>query len=137
MNEFDYDYEGEIAPSDEIRDRWLNFDDDPTGPIEPVRDEHPQEEPGGDEPHEVHVTDSDHNDYVHYHLDYPLDKDRVFGRGSEGEGVKFIQIQLGLEPTGVYDARTERAVRAAQRSAGKTPTGLVGERFWNYLKSLD
>ena len=45
-----------------------------------------------------------------------------------GASVSSVQRALGIRVTGVYDARTRRAVRAFQRRHGLTPDGVVGPK---------
>jgi peptidoglycan hydrolase-like protein with peptidoglycan-binding domain len=45
-----------------------------------------------------------------------------------GVSVSAIQRALGIRVTGVYDARTKRAVRAFQRRHGLTADGIVGPK---------
>jgi peptidoglycan hydrolase-like protein with peptidoglycan-binding domain len=51
-------------------------------------------------------------------------------RGASGEVVRLVQAAVGVPPTGTFDAATEAAVRAFQRSKGLVPHGIVGPRTW-------
>ncbi len=44
--------------------------------------------------------------------------------------VEQIQAKVGAPVTGIFDARTEAAVREFQRSHGLTPDGIVGPKTW-------
>ena len=50
----------------------------------------------------------------------------IVKRGDKGEAVKAIQEKLELATVGIFDARTERAVKAFQRRKGLKPDGKVG-----------
>jgi peptidoglycan hydrolase-like protein with peptidoglycan-binding domain len=54
-------------------------------------------------------------------------------RGATGELVNLIQSKAGTAVTGTYDAATEAAVRAFQRTHGLVPDGIVGPRTWATL----
>ena len=49
--------------------------------------------------------------------------------------VKFMQMKLGVSPTGVYDETTKAAVVAAQKAnkALGTPDGIVGPATWKHI----
>lgn len=51
-------------------------------------------------------------------------------RGDRNEFVKVIQNKIGLEPDGVFGARTEAAVRLFQREHQLVPDGIVGPKSW-------
>jgi peptidoglycan hydrolase-like protein with peptidoglycan-binding domain len=51
-------------------------------------------------------------------------------RGASGDLVKLIQVKVGVATSGMFDARTEAAVRQFQRDNGLTPDGIVGPRTW-------
>ena len=57
-------------------------------------------------------------------------------RGSTGKVVKDLQLYLnakigaGLEPDGVFGAKTEEAVKAFQKKHGLTADGVVGPKTW-------
>ncbi|MBX5484871.1 MAG: peptidoglycan-binding protein [Myxococcaceae bacterium] len=61
------------------------------------------------------------------------------GRGDKGEAVKNLQWHLraaGFDPKhldGVFDERTEAALKAFQRRSGLEPTGRVGPQTWKKL----
>jgi peptidoglycan hydrolase-like protein with peptidoglycan-binding domain len=50
----------------------------------------------------------------------------ALARGSSGGDVQSVQRALGVRVTGLYDARTRRAVRRFQRRMGLTRDGIVG-----------
>jgi peptidoglycan hydrolase-like protein with peptidoglycan-binding domain len=56
-------------------------------------------------------------------------------RGDAGQLVERVQRDLGLPPSGAFDAVTEAAVRAFQRRApgGLVPDGIIGPRTWAAL----
>lgn len=57
-------------------------------------------------------------------------------RGSNGELVKYVQkylndtIGAGLEPDGIFGAKSEDAVKAFQKKNGLTVDGVVGPKTW-------
>jgi peptidoglycan hydrolase-like protein with peptidoglycan-binding domain len=51
-------------------------------------------------------------------------------RGAQGELVKVVQQKIGLEPDGIFAAKTEAAIRAFQREHGLVPDGIVGPKMW-------
>lgn len=57
-------------------------------------------------------------------------------RGSRGELVKSVQeylndeIGAGLEPDGIFGAKTEEAVKEFQRKHGLTADGVIGPKTW-------
>ena len=57
-------------------------------------------------------------------------------RSATGTLVAEIQAKVGAAATGVFDARTEAAVRAFQRDRGLVPDGIVGPRTWAALDRL-
>jgi N-acetyl-anhydromuramyl-L-alanine amidase AmpD len=50
----------------------------------------------------------------------------IVKRGDKGDAVKAIQEKLELAAVGIFDAQTETAVKAFQRSQGLDPDGKVG-----------
>jgi N-acetyl-anhydromuramyl-L-alanine amidase AmpD len=54
-------------------------------------------------------------------------------RGDRGSQVQLIQTRVGVPGTGTFDADTEAAVRAFQRSRGLVPDGIVGPKTWAVL----
>ena len=79
---------------------------------------------------------------------YPSFPGRLLRRGSAGEAVRTLQIRLRRIArsfpsipsvnvnTGVFDADTDAAVRAFQRTFGLTPDGVVGQNTWNRTISI-
>jgi len=79
---------------------------------------------------------------------YPSFPGRLLRRGSAGEEVRTLQIRLRriarsfpaipvvTVNTGVFDATTEAAVRAFQRTFGLTSDGVVGQNTWNRTISI-
>ena len=60
---------------------------------------------------------------------------KPFGPGVSGDYVKFMQMKLGVIPTGVYDDKTKAAVVAVQKAnkaLGK-PDGIVGPATWKHI----
>ena len=57
----------------------------------------------------------------------------VFKRGSQGDGVKQIQIALGLYPDGVFGPQTENAVMVFQAKNGLFSDGVVGKKTLEML----
>lgn len=55
-------------------------------------------------------------------------------RGFYGTQVELLQIALGLEPSGVFDGNTERAVRTFQNTCGISPDGIAGPQTFSKLK---
>ena len=64
-----------------------------------------------------------------------------FGQGSRGKSVEYVQQHLraaGFDPQrtgGVFDERTEGALRAYQRREGIPVTGRVDRTTWSHLKT--
>lgn len=55
-------------------------------------------------------------------------------RGSKGEEVKRLQNLLGgLNPDGIFGAKTEAAVKAFQKANGLAVDGIVGPKTWSAL----
>ncbi len=59
----------------------------------------------------------------------------VLKRGDSGEAVKRMQEKLGIEPTGIYGATTEKVVADFQRKHGLTVDGIFGGECWSTLKN--
>lgn len=57
----------------------------------------------------------------------------VFKKGSRGDGVKQIQIALGLYPDGVFGLQTENAVMVFQAKNGLFSDGIVGKKTLEML----
>lgn len=57
----------------------------------------------------------------------------VFKKGSRGDGVKQIQIALGLKPDGIFGSQTENAVIKFQKEKGLYPDGIVGKKTLDAL----
>jgi peptidoglycan hydrolase-like protein with peptidoglycan-binding domain len=60
---------------------------------------------------------------------------KPFGPGVSGDYIKFMQMKLGVIPTGVYDDKTKAAVVAVQKAnkaLGK-PDGIVGPATWKHI----
>ena len=53
--------------------------------------------------------------------------------GSKGDAVKYIQQQLKVAVTGVFDVKTAMAVKAIQKKHGLTADGIVGPKTWAKL----
>jgi murein L,D-transpeptidase YcbB/YkuD len=53
--------------------------------------------------------------------------------GSKGVEVKYIQQQLKIAVTGVFDAKTVQAVKAIQKKHGLTADAIVGPKTWAKL----
>ncbi len=70
--------------------------------------------------------------------DFPFVGQRasVLRVGDSGPKVLSIQRVLGVAPTGVYDADTREAVKAAQSHAGLAGTGVVASRTWSLFDRL-
>ena len=49
------------------------------------------------------------------------------------EYVRLLQEQLGVEPDGVFGAKTEEAVRIFQKTHGLKADGIAGPKTWNAL----
>ncbi len=56
-------------------------------------------------------------------------------RGASGEFVGKIQAKIGVPVTGLFDSKTEAAVRQFQRSHDLVPDGIVGPRSWKVFDS--
>lgn len=54
-------------------------------------------------------------------------------RGDRGDSVKTLQTALGVDPDGIFGARTEATLRARQRELGLVADGIVGPRTWPLL----
>ncbi len=71
------------------------------------------------------------------------EENRIWRPGDEGEQVKELQsrlVELGYlegEPTGIYDEKTEEAVRLFQQWNGLMETGMADEITWKALFSED
>lgn len=57
-------------------------------------------------------------------------------RGSNGESVKVLQQNLNLQPTGIFDEATEKAVKNFQASNNLTVDGIVGPKTWKAISNL-
>lgn len=55
-------------------------------------------------------------------------------RGFYGTQVEALQLLLGVEPGGVFDAATEEAVRSFQRLCGIAADGIAGPQTYSKLK---
>tara|TARA_B110000858_G_scaffold196580_1_gene255747 strand:- start:426 stop:1301 length:876 start_codon:yes stop_codon:yes gene_type:complete len=64
-----------------------------------------------------------------------LDDIGVLRKGSKGEGVKIMQVALGIGADGDFGPGTERALKAWQLSNGLTPDGVAGPA--TFAKLLD
>ena len=53
--------------------------------------------------------------------------------GSKGDAVKYIQQQLKVAVTGVFDAKTAQAVKVLQKKHGLTVDAIVGPETWAKL----
>lgn len=56
-------------------------------------------------------------------------------RGDRHDHIKLIQKVLGLDETGLFDVKTEAAVRKCQRESGLVPDGIVGPKSWKMFES--
>lgn len=54
--------------------------------------------------------------------------------GVRGDDVAALQRKLGLNPTGIYNAETEKKVKYIQRIRGLDATGTVDKAVLNILK---
>lgn len=54
-------------------------------------------------------------------------------KGDAGPWVAYLQVRLGISPTGTFDEETDAAVRAFQGANGLTVDGLVGAGTWTAL----
>ena len=70
--------------------------------------------------------------------DFPFVQHRatVLRAGDSGPEVGAVQRLLGVRETGVYDAATREAVKAAQARAGLASTGVVASRTWSLFDRL-
>ena len=57
-------------------------------------------------------------------------------RDGEAPSITEIQAKVGAQATGLFDAQTEAAVRAFQRSKGLTPDGIVGPKTWAAMDAV-
>lgn len=57
----------------------------------------------------------------------------VFKKGSQGDGVKQIQLALGLKADGIFGVQTENAVIKFQKENGLYVDGVVGKKTLNAL----
>jgi putative chitinase len=53
--------------------------------------------------------------------------------GSNGDEVKLLQEKLGVDPTGIFDPKTEAAVKAWQKANSLKDDGIVGSSTWSKL----
>lgn len=58
----------------------------------------------------------------------------VIERGATGDAVRKVQDFMGIPVTNVFDAETERVVRAYQQDSGLDPDGIVGNATWNRME---
>jgi hypothetical protein len=56
--------------------------------------------------------------------------------GTKGDDVAQLQKALGFEPTGVFDARCDAAVRQVQDAFGLVVDGVVGRATWPYIDKV-
>lgn len=70
--------------------------------------------------------------------DFPFAASRstVLREGDSGPQVAAVQRVLGVHDTGVFDASTRDAVKAAQAGAGLASTGVVASRTWSLFDQL-
>lgn len=54
--------------------------------------------------------------------------------GSKGAAVVSVQKLLGIEPTGIFEAKTRSAVTSFQKSRGLKADGIVGVNTWRMLR---
>lgn len=57
-------------------------------------------------------------------------------RGANGEFVKQLQLKLHANPNGLFEAKTEAALRNFQRNHGLVPDGIVGPKTWMILDNV-
>jgi lysozyme len=62
-----------------------------------------------------------------------MNRFNVAVKGATGDRVRWLQRRLGIPQSGVFDAGTERALRAFQTSKGITADGVVDPRTFAYL----
>jgi integrase len=75
-----------------------------------------------------------HPDYVSRHFVHMIRNANQLKLGSQGQAVEDAQRVLGVEPTGVYDDDTRRAVLGFQQGCdGLTASGLVDPHTWYQL----
>lgn len=65
---------------------------------------------------------------------WPAFDGKLLKRGSKGRRVGMVQKRLGLTRTYIFDARTERAVRAFQTDRHEDVDGKIGKDTWKRLK---
>ena len=53
--------------------------------------------------------------------------------GSKGDAVKYVQQQLKIAVTGIFDAKTVNAVKVLQKKHKLTADGVVGPKTWAKL----
>lgn len=65
----------------------------------------------------------------------PLDRATV-RNGSRGTDVRELQLNLGLNPDGIFGNGTESRVKAFQEKLGLSPDGIVGKQTWKKMESV-
>jgi len=63
-------------------------------------------------------------------------KGQLLLRGSAGQAVVDLQIQLGIDADGIFGPGTERAVRQFQASQGLDVDGIVGPKTHAALDAI-
>lgn len=65
----------------------------------------------------------------------PLDRATV-RNGSRGTDVRELQLNLGLNPDGIFGNGTESRVKAFQEKSGLSSDGIVGKKTWTKMESI-
>ncbi|XEV13602.1 peptidoglycan-binding protein [Vibrio alginolyticus] len=65
----------------------------------------------------------------------PLDRATV-RNGSRGTDVRELQLNLGLNPDGIFGNGTESRVKAFQEKLELSPDGIVGKQTWKKMESV-
>ncbi|HII4310704.1 TPA: peptidoglycan-binding protein [Vibrio parahaemolyticus] len=65
----------------------------------------------------------------------PLDRATV-RNGSRGTDVRELQLNLGLNPDGIFGNGTESRVKAFQEKFGLSSDGIVGKKTWKKMESV-